>query len=177
VDDTLPTGDTSNGTTSTRDATSATNPTQSTRHATVAADLPTRPYEDATIDAAARLLAYAIAGGRIALGVTAMAAPGLASHLLAEPSERRPVLRMFTRLVGIRDLALGVATIDALRQPDQGDRTRRLLWLGVVCDLSDGAATIRQSGVPPRSRRLVTAVAWLGAAAGTWPALRLRRHR
>jgi hypothetical protein len=133
-------------------------------------------------DVAARLLAYAICGGRIALGVTALIAPSLASRLLAEPDDRRPVLRMFTRLVGIRDLALGLATIDALRRADpstssdDADRARRLLWLGVACDLSDGAATIRQSGVPPWSRRLVTAVAWAGAAAGAWPASRLARR-
>lgn len=119
----------------------------------------------------ARVVGVALNAGRVALGVTALAAPGLASRLLVRPEDRRPVLRMFTRLVGVRDLALGVATVEAVRDPA---RARRLLWLGVLCDLSDAAATIRQRDVPRTARYLTTAVALAGVAAGAHAAVHLR---
>jgi hypothetical protein len=118
-----------------------------------------------------RVVAGGLNAGRVALGVTALAAPGLAARLLVRPEDRRPVLRMFTRLVGVRDLALGVATLAAGRDRAQA---RRLLWLGVACDLSDAAATIRQGDVPRTARYLTTAVALAGVAAGAHAATRLR---
>jgi hypothetical protein len=118
------------------------------------------------------LVAGGLNAGRVALGVTALAAPNLAG-LLVHRQDRRPVLRMFTRLVGVRDLALGVATIDALRHPGSS-QLRKLLWLGVVCDLSDAWATIRQRDIPRTARYLTTAVALAGAAAGTVAAVQVR---
>jgi hypothetical protein len=127
-----------------------------------------RALVEAALDA--RVVGGALNAGRVALGATALAAPGLARRLLVRPEDRRPVIDMFTRLVGVRDVALGVATVGSLRDPA---RARRLLWLGVLCDLSDAAATIRQRDVPRAARYLTTAVALAGVAAGAHAAVHL----
>lgn len=119
----------------------------------------------------ARVVGAALNAGRVVLGITALAAPDLAARLLVHPDDRRPVLRMFTRLVGVRDLALGVATLDALRRDPSG--ARKLLWLGALCDLSDAAATARERDVPRPARYLATLVALAGTAAGAHAATHL----
>ena len=68
---------------------------------------------------AARLLA----GGRAALGAAVLAAPrAVTSRWLGEESASLPVVGDLARSLGARDLALGLATLAALKDPALGPR-------------------------------------------------------
>lgn len=112
----------------------------------------------------------ALAAGRVALGTTALTLPGVLVTVLFGRGEDEPgrrALRMFTRMLGVRDLALGVATLAALDHPRA---RRRLVGLGAAADAVDALVTIRQPAIGHRTRRLVAAGALLAAAAGAWQA-------
>jgi hypothetical protein len=122
-------------------------------------------------------VAQALALGRVVLGSAALLAPGLLVRLLlpTDPQARGSAPRMFTRMVGVRDLALGLATIEALRRPETA-RAGRLLSLGAACDAVDGLATLGARAVPSRIRRSVAAGALLSAAIGAGLTRRLGRE-
>lgn len=123
------------------------------------------------------LVVGAVAAGRVALGVTALAVPDLLLTGLLGPDQggrRRPALRMFARMLGVRDLALGMATLASLDDPPT---RRRLVALSAAADAVDGLVTIRQTAVGRRTRRLVAASAFVAAAAGAWQARQPQSER
>jgi hypothetical protein len=112
-----------------------------------------------------RQLARAIALGRIAVGASALVTTKLFTQIFAgrEPAENQ-VTKMAGRLFAIRDIAIGLATIDAL---DNGLPVRRLFQLGVMCDLTDTAVIlVGYRALPVRGRILGLALAGGLAAAG-----------
>lgn len=121
-------------------------------------------------------MARAVAAGRVAVGVAALTAPGAAVRLLLGGGRHGEgsALRMFTRMAGIRDLALGLATLDALRRQPHGHRTARLVALSAACDAVDGLATLGAPAVRSRIRPLVGIGALLTAAIGLQQARRLQ---
>jgi hypothetical protein len=110
-------------------------------------------------------LARGIAIGRIAVGVSALFTTKLFTLIFAgrEPAEDQ-VTKMAGRLFAIRDIAIGLALLDAL---DHGLPVRRLLQLGMMCDLTDTVVVlVGYRALPVRGRILGLALAGGFAAAG-----------
>jgi len=111
-----------------------------------------------------RAVAKAVAIGRIALGVSYIAAPGLA--LRAWPG-RRPskdddgaLLELLARSTGGRDVALGVGALLALSHDAP---VRGWLEAGMLADVADAVAILLALPHLPKAK----AVLMLGAAVGT----------
>jgi hypothetical protein len=64
----------------------------------------------------ARHLAVGLAGGRIAIGVASLLGPGLVGRAMIGPDRDSGGMRLFLRVVGARDLALGVGVLVALER-------------------------------------------------------------
>lgn len=114
----------------------------------------------------ARDIAIALARGRIALGVSALAAPGLACRAMFGREGSRPGMRAFARMLGGRDLALGLGVVIAL---DRGAPVRG--WLE-ACALADGVdlvgCVIARDEMPPASFASIAVLAGGAALAGIW---------
>jgi hypothetical protein len=90
---------------------------------------------------------------RIALGAAAYAAPELSLKAMML-DHRNPQTPLFVRLFGVRDLAIGVATMVA--PPEQ---KRALLGLGMLVDAGDAAAgvlALRSGAVKPAVGMAIT---------------------
>jgi hypothetical protein len=114
----------------------------------------------------AKDMAIALARGRIALGASALAAPALADRLMFGEGESRPRTRVLGRMLGGRDLALGLGVVIAL---DRGAPVRG--WLE-ACALADGvdvvSCLIARDAMTPASFRGIVALAGGAALAGIW---------
>jgi hypothetical protein len=64
----------------------------------------------------ARDLALGLAGGRIAIGVVSLLAPGLVGRAMMGSDGDAGGTRLFLRVVGARDLALGIGVLAALER-------------------------------------------------------------
>jgi hypothetical protein len=111
-------------------------------------------------------IAVALARGRIAIGAAALAAPGLAGRVMFGEDGSRPGTRLFARMLGGRDVALGLGVVIAL---DRGAPVRG--WLE-ACSLADGvdlAGCLLARDEIPRAT-FVNTVALAGGAAllGIW---------
>jgi hypothetical protein len=111
----------------------------------------------------ARMLAIAVAGGRAALGVTAMVAPDAVARPWIGDDGRGPGRRVLARALGGRDLALGLGALLAAR-PD--GPLRGWVEAGGLADAGDVAATfLAFRHLPERGRWLVLAAAGGAVAA------------
>jgi hypothetical protein len=118
-------------------------------------------------------MSYALAAGRLAIGISALARPHVVSRLLVGRSgENAPSAPVLTRALAVRDVALAVATLDVLGRRSRAMPT--LLLVGALCDVTDAALTARHGPMPSRTRTLGLAVATSAALTGAWQALRLR---
>jgi hypothetical protein len=118
-----------------------------------------------------REVAVAIARGRIALGATALAAPGLASRLMFGPDGSRPGTKLLARMVGGRDMALGLGVVIAL---DRGAPVRGWLEASALADGVDLAGCLLARDEVPRATAIGTAALAGGAAlVGIWLSRRL----
>jgi hypothetical protein len=84
-------------------------------------------------------LALASARGRIAIGVFAVAAPAPATRMFLGRSQASGAEPQLTRMVGIRDLALGLGTAIAI---DKGTPVRGWLEAAAVADAGDLVAAL-----------------------------------
>ena len=87
----------------------------------------------------ARDLAVSLAGGRVAIGVMSLVAPGLVGRTMAGPEAGTGGTRLFARMVGARDLGLGLGLLVAL---DRGTPVRGWLEASAVVDGIDAAACV-----------------------------------
>jgi hypothetical protein len=98
-------------------------------------------------EGAARSLALALAGGRLAIGAGIWAAPDLAGRALGF-GRLDPKARALARLAGTRDIALGALALVAL---EDVDRTRAIVATNAVVDAGDavtfGLALTRGEGI------------------------------
>jgi hypothetical protein len=62
----------------------------------------------------ARDLALGLSGGRIAIGIVSLLAPGLVGRAMMGPDGDSGGTRLFLRVVGARDLGLGLGVLVAL---------------------------------------------------------------
>ena len=119
----------------------------------------------------ARDLAAGLAGGRIAIGVVSLLAPGLVGRAMIGPDGDSGGTRLFLRVVGARDLALGVGVLVAL---DRNGPVRGWLRASTVVDGLDAAGCLLARH---QLRRTVfpaaTAAATSGALISGWLAGRL----
>lgn len=107
---------------------------------------------------------WALAAGRAALGAGLVAAPAMAARPWVGPDAASPGARVLARGLGVRDLALGVGTLEAARR---GAGLRTWLVAGVVADAVDFAATLAAGDqIPARGRRAVAALAGGAALTG-----------
>lgn len=84
-----------------------------------------------------------LAIGRIVIGVLSYAFPNLAGKLFGISSAANPQAPYLARLFGIRDIALGLGTLQST-----GEARKQWLRVGVLCDAADAAAAVagRQGG-------------------------------
>ena len=116
-----------------------------------------------------RNVAVGLAGGRVAIGVAALVAPGLVGRTMTGRSGG--VTSLFVRMVGARDLGLGLGVLVAL---DRGAPVRGWLEASALVDGIDAAASLlgrdhMRPSVVPSAVGLATA----GAVLSAWLSRRL----
>ena len=115
---------------------------------------------------------YVIALGRIIFGAGLMAAPSLGARAYLGSDASRPSVRFMSRIFGVRDLALGVVLLRALRE-ERPEEVSRALWLGAGCDAWDATTALRGDDLSWWGRLVVGGMgltfAGLGAAAAVAP--------
>ena len=114
------------------------------------------------VDATVRAIGY----GRVALGVSYLAAPGIALRMWPGPSRsvttqaNEAVLAMMARSIGGRDVGLGLGAVLAQKH---GGPVRGWLEAAMLADVADAIAI----GIAFRHLPRTKAVLMLGAALGT----------
>ena len=107
-----------------------------------------------------RLLATGLSVGRIALGSALLADPRRAAALWLGPDAELTSQQTVLRMLGVRDLGLGVGTLLALRS---GDDLAGWLGAALAADATDLAANVAAGpALPTGGRALVAGMA--GAA-------------
>ncbi len=117
----------------------------------------------------------AVAAGRVALGVTALAFPSVPARPWVGAPADDITARVLGRALGGRDLALGLGALAALRAPAAGAGSARA-WVaaGALSDALDVVASVVSWRELPRvTRWLVAASAGGAALAGAAGALTL----
>lgn len=110
-----------------------------------------------------RLLARLIAGGRVVIGVAAIANPvGALRPWIGDDAETGGG-QVLGRALGARDLVIGAG---ALRAGDDLDALRPWLAAGILADCVDFGATAAADELPLGGRVFVLALAGAAAAAG-----------
>jgi hypothetical protein len=112
--------------------------------------------------------------GRIGIGVVSIGSPALAARMFGLDAAANPQLPAMTRLFGVREIALGAATLTA-----RGPARRSLVLTGVAVDAGDAASGIVGVGnqeIGKLSGGMLTVTA-LGAVATGVAALALGRAR
>jgi hypothetical protein len=106
--------------------------------------------------------AFLLAAGRAALGAVVLAAPEqVTSRWLGEENSKLPVVADLARSLGVRDLALGIATLKTLDDPAIGPLVQAAC---AVADAVDAIATVLARDALPR-KGVYGTVAVAGAAA------------
>jgi len=121
--------------------------------------------------------AWAVAAGRVALGLTALAWPSIPARPWVGATADEVSVRVFGRALGARDLALGAGALVALqRQAAEPGPASAWVAAGALSDALDVVASLSSWGGLPRTTRwLVVASAGGAALAGAAGALALRR--
>jgi hypothetical protein len=108
-----------------------------------------------------RQLVRGLATGRVVVGAALLLAPGAAGGRWIGDAARRTEVKVVSRAFGVRDLALGLGTLQAL---DADAPAEPWVTLGVLCDAADLVATafaIRALGL----KRALPVMAVAGGAA------------
>jgi hypothetical protein len=106
----------------------------------------------------------ALAGLRIAIGVSSWATPRVAGKLFGLDAGANPQSPYLARLFGVRDVALGAGALGS-----EGESQRQWLLAGLACDLADafaGLAGARGGYLSKLTSALVTGAALAAAALG-----------
>jgi hypothetical protein len=113
-----------------------------------------------------RRLSTALALGRIGLGLAFVAAPEQTGGRWIGGVARSTGAQVMVRAMGIRDAALGAATLGTLRATGTGGTGFKVLTgLGIVVDVVDCVATLTAGDEVPNGR-LSAAIAGGAAATG-----------
>jgi hypothetical protein len=101
---------------------------------------------------------------RLAIGAGAWLTPRLAGRAFGLDVPGNPQSPYLARLFGVRDVALGLGTLQST-----GAARRQWLQAGLICDVADAAAAVmagRRGYLSPLTATLVFAPAVLGIAMG-----------
>jgi hypothetical protein len=119
----------------------------------------------------ARDLAASLAGGRIAIGVLSLLAPGSVGRGMTGPDEAMGGTRLFARMVGARDLGLGLGVLLAL---NRGTPVRGRLEASALVDGIDaGACLAARPHLRPSVYPAAVGLATAGALLSGWLAREL----
>ena len=118
-----------------------------------------------TIPSLLRRGATAVAVGRVALGVTALAWPSIPARPWVGAAADDVAARVFGRALGARDLALGLGALAALQGPAAETGSARA-WVaaGALSDALDVVASVSSWRELPRVTRWLVAASAGGAA-------------
>ena len=109
--------------------------------------------------------ATAVAVGRVAIGVTALAWPSVPARPWVGAAADDVAARVFGRALGARDLALGLGALVALQGPAaQAGSARAWVAAGALSDALDVVATVSSWPELPRVTRWLVAASAGGAA-------------
>jgi|RhiMetStandDraft_4_1073278.scaffolds.fasta_scaffold91258_2 hypothetical protein len=113
-----------------------------------------------------RDLAVGLAGGRIAIGVVSLLAPGVVGHAMSGRDAATGGARLFARMVGARDLGLGLGVLLAL---DRGAPVRGWLEVSAVVDGIDlGACLLARRHLRTSVFPAAVGLASTGALLSAW---------
>jgi hypothetical protein len=120
-----------------------------------------------------RQLGLVLARARAINGLVMLVAPGLVARVIFGRDASGPVTRALLRLVGIRDVVLGIGAITTLKE-----HTMDAEWVGMgaVADAVDGVVALVTPGLILRSR-LVALIGGGAAAQGIYIARALADER
>jgi len=109
-----------------------------------------------------RRIALIIARARAVNGLVMLALPGVVGWVVFGKAGREPTAKALLRLVGIRDLVLGIGAITTLKE-----ETMDAEWVGMgaAADAVDGLVSLVTPGLAPRAR-IVSLVGGGAAAVG-----------
>jgi hypothetical protein len=109
-----------------------------------------------------RRIALIIARARAVNGLVMLALPGVVGWVVFGKAGREPTAKALLRLVGIRDLVLGIGAITTLKE-----QTMDAEWVGMgaAADAVDGLVSLVTPGLLPRAR-IVSLVGGGAAAVG-----------
>jgi hypothetical protein len=111
---------------------------------------------------AARLTAI----GRVGIGAALMLVPQLATPLYVRRGDFGAGDRMFARMVGARDLGLGLGVLGAL---GRGPALRGWLAAGILADAADIAASVKEGeALAPTAVPLFIGTAGVGVVMGAY---------
>jgi hypothetical protein len=96
-----------------------------------------------------RQLALALGRARAVVGLVMVVFPGLAGGLWLGRGAREPVGRAAMRMLGARDLVLGVGAITTVKEDTAGPEW---LGMGAVADGVDAITMLVTPGLPKRAR-------------------------
>jgi hypothetical protein len=133
----------------------------------------------AAVAALLRRGAGAVAAGRVALGLTALAWPSVPARPWVGAAADDLAARVFGRALGGRDIALGLGALTALQRP-AAETGSACAWVaaGALSDALDVAASLASWRGLPRTGRWLVAVSAGGAAlVGAAGALAMRPNR
>jgi len=111
--------------------------------------------------------AQAVAAGRVAFGLAALAWPRLPARPWVGAAADGVAGQVFGRALGARDLALGLGALNAMRRPPlAADPTQARVWVaaGALSDALDVAASLAAWRELPRAGRWLVALSAGGAA-------------
>jgi hypothetical protein len=94
-----------------------------------------------------RQTALILARSRAVVGLTLVLLPGLAGWLWFGESSART--RALLRMVGVRDLVLGVGALTSVKEHTQD---AEWVGMGAIADAVDGIVTLTVPGLPMRGR-------------------------
>jgi len=118
-----------------------------------------------------RDLARVLAAGRVAIGVGLLVAPRLSLGMWIGRDAAGGAVGAAARALGIREVVLGTMAVHVVDEPGVGAGLLRTL---AACDGVDLLATLAaRRSLPPAGRRLVVAMAGVGAAGQLWVAAQL----
>ena len=111
--------------------------------------------------------ATAVAAGRVAIGVTALAWPLVPARPWVGADADNVAAQVFGRALGARDLALGLGALAALQAPSSGagaGSARAWVAAGALSDALDVVASVLSWRELPRFTRWLVAASAGGAA-------------
>jgi len=109
-----------------------------------------------------RRVALIIARARAVNGLVMLVLPGVVGWAVFGPAGREPTAKALLRLVGVRDLVLGIGAITTLKE-----QTMDAEWVGMgaAADAVDGLVSLVTPGLAPQAR-IVSLIGGGAAAVG-----------